>query len=271
MKNQTTVSTHKTKENVSPFSYKQDCKTAVVLLFLAALLIIHTLSFPMSGSFAGVENQWYISPALFPFVVCGLLTMCSVILLYKAVLHNGTQQFFNLKGWIGNWQSDQIKDRWYVIWNLLSYVYVFIPSIDFYLASVFFLFSLTSRFYHATRHSLVFTPIIQTLLAAVLIGIKLNVDPSEEINVLSINQHDTAIFYSDMAGSIALVCVFVLNWLLPEKQNRSKAITHTILTLVAPLLLVLIFTFLLYVPMPVEYGTVSQFLSYLVYDVLGIT
>lgn len=249
---------------------KDDFKTGLVLIFIALALLIHTLGFPMSGSYAGVENQWFASPALFPLIVIGLLLLCSCILLFKAIKQKGFTQFGDLKTWLGDWQQSRIKERWYVIFNLVIFVYVYIPSIDFYLASILFLMSLTSQFYYKSKNCLIRLTLLHIVLSAVLIGIKLNINAYEDTNWLSMNQDETVISYSDMAATISILIVFALNWIMPEVKDFKKARTQTLVVLFVPLILVVVFTFLLFVPMPVEYGTVSNFLSYLAYDVLSL-
>ncbi len=249
---------------------QSDFKVAIVLLGIALFLLVHTLTFPMSGSYGGVENQWFISPALFPLMITSLLVVCSGILLFKACLQRGFQQFWALKNWIGDWQEPRIKDRWYIIWVLLVMIYVYIPSIDFYLAAILFLLSLTSRFYYQTTHCLSRFSLIHLILSCVLIGIKLSVNAYEDTTWLMVNQDELVIYYSDLAAALTIALVLVLNWFTPEQKDVKRALIQTIVVLVVPLILIIIFTFLLYVPMPVEYGTISNFLSYLVYDLLAI-
>lgn len=249
---------------------QDDFKVALVLLVIAISLLVHTLGFPMSGSYAGVENQWFASPALFPLIIISLLLLCSCVLLVKAIRLKGFKHFADIKTWLGDWQQDRVKDRWYIIFNLLVFVYIYIPSIDFYLASILFLISLTSRFYYQSAHCLSRLPLLHLILSIVLISIKLNINSFDETSWLSVNQDELVISYSDLAAGTAIIIIFALNWFMPEVKNFKRARTQTLVVLFVPLILVLVFTFLLFVPMPVEYGTVSNFLSYLAYDVLSI-
>ncbi|RDV29143.1 tripartite tricarboxylate transporter TctB family protein [Alteromonas aestuariivivens] len=248
---------------------QQDFKVALVLLAVAVALLVHTLGFPMSGSYGGVDNQWFVSPALFPLLVCGLLVICSGMLLYKATRKQGFRGFGELRGWLGDWRNERIKDRWYVIGLLLVYVYVYIPSTDFYLASVVFLLSLTSRFYYPMVNGLSRSSTLHLVLALCLIAVKLNVNVSEDTHWLSINYDEDAIRYSDLSMLMALMCLLTLSVCFPQNKDRKRAVIQVLVVLLVPLLLVCTFNFLLYVPMPVEYGTVSDFLNYLVYDVLA--
>lgn len=249
---------------------RSDFKVASVLLLVAAALLFYTFSFPMSGSYAGVENQWYVSPALFPLIICSLLMLCSAILLIKACLNGGASGLLLVKGWVGDWQEQRIRDRWYVIYILLFYVFAFIPSIDFYLASVIFLLSLCSRFYHESKQCLTRVPVIYLVLAIALIAIKQNVNVIEGNTWLSVNQDETVILYSDIAALLCIMSLLALNWFQAVSSDFKAALIQSLVVLLVPLFLVIIFTFVLYVPNPVEYGTVSNFLSYIVYDVLAV-
>ena len=101
-------------------------------------------------------------------------------------------------------------------------------------------------------------------------GIKLTINTDAETHWLTVNQDETVIYYSDLVAFITIIILFTVNWIQPITRNFKRARTQAFVVLFVPLLLILIFTFLLFVPMPVEYGTVSNFLSYLVYDVLSI-
>jgi hypothetical protein len=249
---------------------RSDFKVAIVLLIIALFLFFHTLTFPMSGSYAGVENQWFVSPALFPLIIISLLILLSSILLFKATRQKGFEQFTQLKSWLGDWQDPQVVNRWYIIWSLVVFVYVYVPSIDFYLAAVLFLVALTSRFYYEFNQSLLRISLIHLLLSLCLIGIKLFINATEDTTWLSVNQDTLVIYYSDLIASATIAILLGMIWFTPVNKNNKRAITQTAVVLVMPLFLSLIFTFLLFVPMPVEYGSVSNFFSYLIYEVLAI-
>ena len=265
-----------------------DFKTALVLFFITIALIGQTLGFPMSGSYGGVENQWYVSPALFPLMVLSLLLLCSVILLINALKEQGTEQFFNIQTWLGSYQCRRIQDRWYVILVLCCYVYIAIPTTDFYLATVVFLFALVSRFYLAIKHSLIITTGLVLLFAIGLILIKTGVvielfvetNSTTDISFFEVNQDADMIKLADIFSAVIISLYILINLIFIQiKQDRStegskakeqsKRIAKAFTTVfIVPLTLVIIFSYLLNVPMPVEYGSVISALDILVYDVL---
>ena len=63
--------------NEVPPLRKADFWTSLVLLALAAGMLVETLTYPLEGSYAGVRNAWYVSPALLPLIVALTLIVLS--------------------------------------------------------------------------------------------------------------------------------------------------------------------------------------------------
>lgn len=247
-----------------------DFKVAIVLLLVSLFLILETMNYPMSGDYAGVESQWYVSPALFPLIVLTCFMLCGFVLLAKAIGQQGYQGFFSFSGWLGDPQEKRVRDRWLVIFLLAIYVYCYIPSIDFYLATTVFLLSLTARFYYETRNSLVLISGVNLLLFSLLLVIKTQWLALDEISYFSINQDEEVIFWSDSCAAIVISLLLLTHIVMPSKADKRKAVINTLIVLFVPLVLILIFSYLLFVPMPVEYGSVVSLLDHLVYEVLAL-
>lgn len=64
---------------------KADAWTGLVLAAVAVAMVGEALTFPLEGTYAGVRNAWYVSPALFPLIVGGALFCLSLGLLARAV------------------------------------------------------------------------------------------------------------------------------------------------------------------------------------------
>ncbi|MGJ8681087.1 hypothetical protein [Paraglaciecola sp.] len=252
-------------------TYRQyDFKFVVVLLVLLAYILKLTLSFPMSGSYGGVENQWYVSPALFPLILLSALFLCCISLLVSSVKQQGSQHFFSLSHWFGNRAEQEVRDRWLIIGLLVIYVYVLIPATDFYLATTVFLSSLTAIFYLQLKQARQTVIAANMLLMATLITVRttLNEDPS--LTILDINDLESSILYCDLSSALTLILLTLWQIIAGVKIDKTKVIYNLIAVLVVPLILIMIFSFLLYVPMPVEYGNVINFLNWLIYEQLGI-
>ncbi|MFC3122741.1 hypothetical protein [Agaribacter flavus] len=262
----------KYKSTSDPEQFKQrqyDFKFVVVLFVVLLILVKLTLSFPMTGSYGGVENQWYVSPALFPLILLTALFLCCIALLTNALKYHGYQHFFEPSTWFGNRLEAGVIDRWLIICLLISYVYILIPSADFYLATCVFVLTLTSTFYLKLHSSRIVVSGINLLLTLALIVTKLVTSEQTDLSLFDINTDETLIRYCDTSTAIALLVLVVWQCVNYKKTGSKLLVFSLIAGLIVPLLLVIAFSFLLYVPMPVEYGSVSSFLSWLVYEKLA--
>lgn len=246
-----------------------DFKVGVILLLIVVILFVHTLSFPMAGSYGGVENQWYVSPALFPLIVLSILLVASILLITRAVSDGDARHFLQWKSWVGDASNTKVKDQWYVILLLCFYVYVYIPSIDFYLATALTLSSLMLGFYGGYKRFIIV--ILYTHAALITLLLILRFRLAEEFYLLSLYATDNEVLirWSDTACGAALVFLYV-NLYIKRKNFNARLRPVIITALLTPLMLILVFTYLLYVPMPVEYGSVMNLLNYFAYDIFQI-
>lgn len=247
-----------------------DFKIGLILFTVASLLFYFTrTTFPISDSYGGVENQWYVSPALFPLAVLAVLMFCALALLFRAVKDGGHKQFLNLKSWTGNFQNSKNRDRWYIISLLILYVYVFIPSVDFYLATVLFLMSLTLRFYLDYKKLLTLILFTHCLLTVVLLVLRYKFAPEFYFFTTEVSSDEKLILYSDLATLTALLAI--ASTFVVHRREHPKKIAYMLCTsLLVPLILIIIFNYFLYVPMPVEQGSVIKLLNVLAYDIIGL-
>jgi len=77
---------------------KADIVTAIVLIALGVGVVIGASRMPMRGTYGGVVSTWYVSPAVFPFIVGGGLIVLAAIILVRAVRQGGLA---GLGGFIG--------------------------------------------------------------------------------------------------------------------------------------------------------------------------
>lgn len=252
------------------FLRQADFKLSLILFCVCLALFVYTLvHFPMSGSYGGVENQWYVSPALFPLVVLFILLVCSIILGVRAFLDGGHADLTNISTWFGDVNDTRSWDRAYVIVTLILYVYMFIPSLDFYLATVLFLLSLTLRFYFQCHAVRVLGLSLQCVLMLALLVLRIAV-LGEYFFFSSVALTDSQmILYSDISAVVAIggYGVFLT---INFREHSTKIFQLLMTSFLVPIILIIVFTYLLYVPMPVEYGSVMTLLNILVYDILGI-
>ncbi|MEH0018279.1 MAG: hypothetical protein V6Z89_01435 [Desulfobacter sp.] len=123
-------------------------------IVLAGLFIVsQALKMPMKDSWGGVQNVWYVSPAVFPLFVGCTIVLLGLLLVRTALKHTGsraladTARFFTGPAF-REFLTRPSNIRFYAILVLLvSFVFIMIPRIDFFPAAVFFLVAFISMFY----------------------------------------------------------------------------------------------------------------------------
>ena len=124
------------------------------IMFLFGLWILsQALKMPMKDSWGGVQNVWFVSPALFPLFVGAMIMLLGALLIRIAFREVGSEELKRVLRWLGS--PDVVRFlktapllRFYAIVVLFfSFVYLNIPRIDFFLCSVLFLVVFISMFY----------------------------------------------------------------------------------------------------------------------------
>ncbi|MCZ2720841.1 hypothetical protein O1D97_04080 [Marinomonas sp. 15G1-11] len=122
---------------------RADLKTSIVLIILSTLMIIESFSFPLSDSYAGVTNAWYVSPALFPILIASILLICGIALFVKALVFVKKNA-----GTASAKESSESWGRFFLLVSLIAgQVYGWVPIVDFALAAFVFLFLFIFSFY----------------------------------------------------------------------------------------------------------------------------
>lgn len=127
---------------------KKDFITSLILIGFGIFIIIYTFTcIPMKDSYGGVMNVWFVSPGLFPVCIGGLLVLMGMILCRKAIQDGGAKKFF--KDFFG--PKEFLTDRNFRFFGILlviiTYVYLYIPRIDYFLSTLFTLMVFISFFY----------------------------------------------------------------------------------------------------------------------------
>lgn len=118
---------------------KADVWTGGVLAVVAVAMVVEALGFPLEGSYAGVRNAWYVSPALLPLIVGGVLLVLSVGLVVKGLADHrrlsGTSVLaVDLRA---GWRAGE--DVTIVALLLAGYIVGLVPRVDFVAATALFL------------------------------------------------------------------------------------------------------------------------------------
>lgn len=217
---------------------RADMKTALVLMFISALVIIESLSFPLTGSYAGVQNVWYVSPALFPIIISSVLFICGLSLLIKSLIFiKKNAAIATAKESTASWW------RFFVLVSLIAgQVFGFVPLIDFALSSFIFLFVFIFAFYsdNATFQKRIF--VIWSTLCFLLFLVTITTNLSEDIR-----------FLFDWATLFFIGCMVALLYTWAKKSEQLKVWRISWKTaLIVTLIVCPVFRLGMLVPLPTE-------------------
>jgi len=74
---------------------RADFITSVLLLLFSVWIIMETLKMPMKDTFGGVQNVWYVSPALFPLIISIFIMVLGAVLLIHSIKTGGAKYFLD--------------------------------------------------------------------------------------------------------------------------------------------------------------------------------
>mgnify|MGYP000016157976 CR=1 FL=1 len=236
---------------------KADIFSGTAIFILGLIIISQGFQMPMKDSYAGVQNVWYVSPALFPMFVGAMLALLGVLLMRTAIKEVGIA---GLKSVISYLCSQDFivflkrKDtiRYYaIILNLLLFVFLLIPRVDFFLASILFLLIFFLEFYCTSDEflqRLIYLELIGSvaLIAFVILGAG---------QLLS----ETIPFSLDIIVCASIVGLIFITYrqLKGTPTLLKKFRLSLIIAIVAPFTIGIIFKYFLLVPMPFEGLVVS--------------
>ena len=132
---------------------KADIYSGAVIFLFGLWIILQALKMPMKDSWGGVQNVWYVSPAIFPLIVGGIIMLLGALLCRTALKRVGFKAFGETVRWLLSKALLQFLNaipnlRFYTIAVLfLSFVYLMIPRIDFFISAVLFLVVFITSFY----------------------------------------------------------------------------------------------------------------------------
>ncbi|MGD9136340.1 MAG: hypothetical protein PVH42_06245, partial [Desulfobacterales bacterium] len=124
---------------------KADVYSGGAIFLFGLWIVLQALKMPMKDSWGGVQNVWYVSPAIFPLFVGCMIMLLGGLLCRTALKRIGFKAFTETVRWLSSKALLQFLNtvtnlRFYSIVVLfLSFVYLNIPRIDFFLSAVLFL------------------------------------------------------------------------------------------------------------------------------------
>lgn len=231
---------------------KADIFSGSIISLFGLWIISQAVKMPMKGSWGGVQNVWFVSPALFPLFVGAMIALLGALLIRIALKEVGMKELGRVFRWffstdMARFLKTPSTIRFYAIFVLFfSLVYLNISRIDFFLCSVLFLVAFISMFYFdddiLLRKSLFF---YMTGTVFFIVYFALNLPAILE---------PALPFASDWLTLVFIISYCIYSWTLIRSTPtlRKKYRTSLILAVLAPFLIGSIFKYLLLVPMPTE-------------------
>ena len=243
---------------------KADIYSGAAIFLFGLWIILQAFKMPMKDSWGGVQNVWYVSPAIFPLIVGSMIMLLGALLCRTALKMVGFKAFGQTVRWLLSKTLLQFLNsipnlRFYTIVVLfLSFVYLTIPRIDFFLSAVLFLMVFITSFYF--DDAMILKKLFFFYLAGIVVlilyfALGLN-DPLGRM----------VPYPADILTTCFIVSYSVYAWMLirSNPMMRKKYRTAMIVAFVSPFVVGMIFKYFLLVPMPSE-GLVVAITDYFWY------
>jgi hypothetical protein len=216
-----------------------DFWTSLVLLVLAAAMAGGALQFPLRGTYAGVRNAWYVSPALLPLIVAACLALLALALLLTALRAGAARTALHRPA-----AGAGLLDVALIAGLIVAFIVGFVPRVDFIVGAAFFLLAFTISF-HLDDGRLARTVLGSFFAMAVLVG-------AIALVGLTPAPRSTPALALDGMVLVALLLTALATLWLARAGDRAGLRHCLTVAFVTPLLLGSIFKFFLLVPLPRE-------------------
>ncbi len=236
---------------------KADIFSGTAILLLGLFIISQGLQMPMKDSYAGVQNVWYVSPALLPLIIGAALALFGLLLMktaFKAVGLGGLKSAVSYLGgsdFISFLKQHDIIRFYGIVINLVVFVFVMIPRIDFFLAAIIFLLFFFFMFYCGTPEQLI-RLIWLALGTTFVLCVFMFTGAAEKISSVVPFPADVLVILF-----IAFLIFTTRQQLRHSAELKLKFRRSLIIAFVAPFTIGIIFKYFLLVPMPFEGLVVS--------------
>ena len=231
---------------------KADIFSGSIIFLLGLWIISQAVQMPMKDSYGGVQNVWYVSPALFPLFVGSMIMLLGALLIRTALREIGRDALRQALGWLSGTEllvylrTAAVMRFYAMVVLFLSYVYLMIPRVDFFLCSVLFLMVFISMFY--MDDDLVLKKLFFFYLAGA--GLTLCFFSFSLASLLN----KQLAYPGDWLMLVFIMAMLIYTWTIirNRKPLRKKYRLCLFLSLSAPLTIGFLFKYLLLVPMPTE-------------------
>jgi hypothetical protein len=236
---------------------KADVFSGTLIFLLGLFIVYQAFQMPMKDSYAGVQNVWYVSPALFPLFVGSMLALLGLLLMKTAISAVGKAGIASVFAYLNSndfleFVKLPVTIRFYgIVITLLIFVFLLVPRIDFFLAAILFLLIFFFMFYCGSDQTLP-RLIYQILGGAFLLALYAVSGLAERV--------DAVIPFSADIFVILLIGALIVQYYKfskDDKEGMSKFKISLLIGFLAPFTIGIIFKYFLLVPMPHEGLVVS--------------
>jgi uncharacterized membrane protein YhaH (DUF805 family) len=225
---------------------RADFWTSLIFFGIAAGMIGSAMTMPLKESFAGVQNAWYVSPALLPLMIAAGLLILATTLLCNAIRTGGAAAALASLGRWAEASRDATVRMLVSIAIIAGYVFGLIPRVDYVIATALFLQVFIAAFYVGRKEIMrLQTASFLLLVAPAFLADLLGVYPSP----------GTAPRYAlDLIVLLIAFGLGLVTWrrLAPDPIGRRRFAITTTVSIVVALLTSVSFKFGLLVPLPAE-------------------
>mgnify|MGYP006288485567 CR=1 FL=1 len=229
---------------------RADFVTSILLIIFGLWVMYEAFQMPMKDTYGGVQNVWYVSPALFPLIISLFILILGMTLLINSIRTGGAKYFINSSKKTKLVQLFVLSERGIrfiaILIALFSLIYLQIPRMDFFVTAALFLFFMISIFYF--DHS----ALLKKLTVFFLIGNLL-------ISLIWLigwagYLMNTYQYLMDILLFIFFLFLLLYTWFVikGDAKLKSKYYISLLVALGVPLFLCPIFRYFLLVPLPYE-------------------
>ena len=231
---------------------RADIFSGIAISVFGLWVVSQALKMPMKDSWGGVQNVWFVSPALFPLFVGAIIALLGIGLVLNALKTVGRPGLTDTLTWLKSPElirfltSDAMMRFHAVVVLLFSFVFLTIPRIDFFLSAVLFLTAFITMFY--LDDAALLLKMLRVYLAGIallLLWVALGIPGLLEGRLPYPNDWLTMAF-------IAAYGVYGFTLVRGDAAMRQKYRTSLIIAVAAPFVIGSIFKYFLLVPMPTE-------------------
>ena len=229
---------------------RADFVTSILLIIFGLWVLYEAFQMPMKDTYGGVQNVWYVSPALFPLIISTFIMILGVTLLLNSIRTGGAKYFYDTAKKYSIINLFILSERAIrfiaILIALFSLIYLYIPRMDFFITASLFLFFMISIFYFDQPDLLkkltVFFLTGNILFTVIWIS-------GWAGQLMTIYQ-----FFMDILLFIFLMIYLIYTWLLikGEQTLKIKYYVSLLVSIGVPLFLCPVFRYFLLVPLPYE-------------------